>query len=96
MPAVMKLRAGREARCRHCRMKFDLKLPDAAMETGLPIGLGDPSHLDGARALVVVLALLSVLGVRAMVRFFPLRAEVGYGDGYILYDVQSFQRTGQI
>ena len=49
-----------------------------------------------ARGLVVVLALLSVLAVRATVLFFPLRAEVGYGDSYILYDVQAFQRTGQI
>jgi hypothetical protein len=48
------------------------------------------------RSLVVALALLSVFAVHATVRRFPLRAEAGYGDSYILYDVQGFQRTGHI
>ena len=45
---------------------------------------------------MAVLALLSVLAVRATALYFPLRTEVGYGDSYILYDVQWLQRTGEI
>ena len=63
-----------------------------------------PGHRSGwaiggtwtARGAVAVLALLSVLAVRATALYFPLRTEVGYGDSYILYDVQWLQRTGEI
>jgi len=49
-----------------------------------------------ARGSVVVLALSSTLAIRSVLVQLPLRAEAGYGDSYVMYDVRHFERTGQI
>jgi hypothetical protein len=49
-----------------------------------------------ARGLVLALAVSSALAIRSVFVQLPLRAEAGYGDSYVMYDVQHFARTGQI